>query len=83
MYHIDERTLEEGKYIVATGATVRKAAEKFGVSKSTVHKDMTERLQYLDGILFSDVKRILEQNLAERHLRGGLATKNKFAKKKE
>lgn len=80
MDYIEERTLLEGKYIAATGATVRKAAEKFGVSKSTVHKDVTERLKFVDGVLFSDVKSILEQNLAERHIRGGEATKRKYGK---
>lgn len=80
MDYIEERTLLEGKYIAATGATVRKAAEKFGVSKSTVHKDVTERLKFVDGVLFSDVKAILEQNLAERHIRGGEATKRKYGK---
>lgn len=80
MDYIEERTLLEGKYIAATGATVRKTAEKFGVSKSTVHKDVTERLKFVDGVLFSDVKAILEQNLAERHIRGGEATKRKYGK---
>lgn len=80
MDYIEERTLLEGKYIAATGATVRKTAEKFGVSKSTVHKDVTERLKFIDGVLFSDVKAILEQNLAERHIRGGEATKRKYGK---
>lgn len=80
MDYIEERTLLEGKYIAATGATVRKAAEKFGVSKSTVHKDVTERLKFVDGVLFFDVKAILEQNLAERHIRGGEATKRKYGK---
>ena len=80
MDYIEERTLLEGKYIAATGAPVRKTAEKFGVSKSTVHKDVTERLKFVDGVLFSDVKAILEQNLAERHIRGGEATKRKYGK---
>ena len=80
MDYIEERTLLEGKYIAATGATVRKTAEKFGVSKSTVHKDVTARLKFVDGVLFSDVKAILEQNLAERHIRGGEATKRKYGK---
>ena len=80
MDYIEERTLLEGKYIAVTGATVRKTAEKFGVSKSTVHKDVAERLKFVDGVLFSDVKAILEQNLAERHIRGGEATKRKYGK---
>ncbi len=78
MDNIEERTLLEGRYIASTGATVRSTAEKFGVSKSTVHKDVTERLQFVDGLLFQDVKKVLEVNLAERHIRGGEATRKKY-----
>lgn len=81
MDNIEERTLLEGRYIALTGATVRATAEKFGVSKSTVHKDVTERLSSLDGILFQDVKAVLEKNLAERHIRGGEATRKKYREK--
>lgn len=81
MDNIEERTLLEGRYIALTGATVRATAEKFGMSKSTVHKDVTERLSSLDGILFQDVKAVLEKNLAERHIRGGEATRKKYREK--
>lgn len=78
MNYIDLRTIEEGKYIKKTGATVRKTAEKFGVSKSTVHKDITEHLKKLDSMLYYDVESVLKRNLEERHIRGGLATKKKY-----
>ncbi len=65
-------------YIVENRATVRAAAKRFGVSKSTVHKDMTERLEYINRPLFLQVKEILEINKAERHIRGGLATRQKY-----
>lgn len=81
MDNIEERTLLEGRYIALTGATVRATAEKFGMSKSTVHKDVTERLSALDGMLFQDVKAVLEKNLAERHIRGGEATRKKYREK--
>lgn len=81
MDNIEERTLLEGRYIALTGATVRATAEKFGMSKSTVHKDVTERLSSLDGMLFQDVKAVLEKNLAERHIRGGEATRKKYREK--
>lgn len=76
-----ERCVMLGEYIVENKATVRSAAKKFGISKSTVHKDVTERLQKTDAILYSEVKKILDVNKSERHLRGGLATKNKYLKK--
>ncbi len=75
---ISERVIDEAYYIAETGATVRKTAEIFGVGKSTVHKDVTEKLYNLDKKLFVVVKKILEKNLSERHIRGGLATKEKF-----
>ena len=74
------RTLAE--HIAATGDTVRGAGEKFGVSKSTVHKDVTERLRDVDAQLYERVKEILDKNLSERHLRGGNATKEKYEKAK-
>ena len=74
------RTLAE--HIAATGDTVRGAGEKFGVSKSTVHKDVTERLRDIDAALYAKVKEILDINLSERHLRGGNATKEKYEKAK-
>ena len=77
---IIERVLKEAEYIAKTGATVRAAAKVFHFSKSTVHKDVTERLFEIDKQLYEKVKRVLELNLAERHLRGGEATRLKFAK---
>ena len=76
--YIEERTLELAEYIIEHRATVRAAAKKFNVSKSTVHKDITERLLYIDGTLQKKVQKILEENKAERHIRGGMATKEKY-----
>lgn len=75
---IGERATAIAEFVVATGATVRTAAKRFGVSKSTVHKDLTERLKQVDFALFSEVSDILAKNRAERHLRGGEATKMKY-----
>ena len=76
--YIEERVLELAHYIISTNATVRTAAPKFRVSKSTVHKDITERLLELNPSLAAEVKTVLENNKAERHLRGGMATKEKY-----
>lgn len=76
--YIEERVLELAHYIINTNATVRTAAKKFRVSKSTVHKDITERLLELNPSLAAEVKTVLENNKAERHLRGGMATKEKY-----
>lgn len=76
--HIGERAKKCGEYIAATGCTVRTCAAHFGVSKSTVHKDVTERLPYLDPTLFKKVQKVLGKNLSERHIRGGSATKRKY-----
>ena len=76
--YIEERTLEIAKYILNEGATVRQAAGIFGVSKSTVHKDVTERLPMIDPLIAAMVKDVLETNKAERHIRGGEATKQKY-----
>lgn len=67
-----------GKYIVKNKATVRAAAGHFSISKSTVHKDVSERLKQLDPYLYSDVKKVLDNNKAQRHIRGGQATKQKY-----
>jgi putative DeoR family transcriptional regulator (stage III sporulation protein D) len=72
-----------GRYIAETGATVRQASGKFGVSKSTVHKDITEKLPNTNKSLYRDVKAVIEKNKSERHLRGGLATREKFEQLKE
>ncbi len=77
---IVKRTLTEAEYILSTKATVRDAAKEFDVSKSTVHKDVSERLKYIDVTLYARVKKVLDFNLAERHLRGGNATKEKYLK---
>ena len=75
---VEERAVELGEYIIESKATVRKAAKKFGVSKSTVHKDVAERLKYVDPQLYKEVKLVLEVNNAQRHIRGGLATRQKY-----
>lgn len=76
--NIEERARELAEYIIAEKGTVRAAAAKFGVSKSTVHKDLSERLRFWDLALYEQVKTILETNKAERHLRGGEATRRKY-----
>jgi len=76
--YIEQRVLEVSNYILETGATVRQVARIFGVSKSTVHKDVTERLPYLNRNIARDIKTILAKNKAERHLRGGEATRKKY-----
>lgn len=72
------RITKEAEYIVSTGATVRTAAAIFGVSKSTVHKDVSERLSGIDRELYKSVKNVLHVNLSQRHIRGGMATKTKY-----
>ena len=76
--YIRDRVLELGNYILASNATVRQTAEIFGVSKSTVHKDVTERLPRVNQQLAFRVRTILELNKAERHIRGGEATRRKY-----
>ena len=75
---IERRAVELAEYIVENKTTVRAAAKHFGVSKSTVHKDLTERLEVINRPLFLRVKEILEVNKAERHIRGGIATRRKY-----
>lgn len=75
---IEDRTLELANYIIENKCTVRKAASQFGISKSTVHKDVSERLKYNNMNLFNQVKEVLQINKQERHIRGGLATKKKY-----
>ena len=82
-YYIEERVLELAGYIIETGSTVRAAAKKFKISKSTVHKDITERLKEINPALASEVKAVLDNNKAERHIRGGLATKHKYEEQKK
>ncbi len=79
---VEERAAMLGRYIVETGSTVRAAAKVFGLSKSTVHTDVSERLKKLNPQLYLEVREVLEINKAERHLRGGMATKEKYLQKK-
>ena len=79
--YIEERVIQCVEYIVATGATVRACSAHFSISKSTVHKDVTERLLYVDEDLYEQVRRVLNFNLSERHIRGGIATQRKFTQK--
>ena len=80
---IDERACELAVYIIETGATVRRAAEHFGISKSTVHKDLAQMLPHCNKSLYRQVRKILDLNKAQRHIRGGLATKNKYLMRKK
>jgi len=75
---IEERSRELAVYLLEHQCTVRAAAKRFGVSKSTVHKDMSERLKHIDRRLWVQVRALLERNKAERHIRGGLATRKKY-----
>ena len=75
---LEERACDLAVYIIENKATVRAAAKRFGVSKSTVHKDLTERLPHVNPGLFRQVRVLLDQNKAERHIRGGLATRRKY-----
>lgn len=76
--YIEERAVKLAQYIIDSKDTVRGAAKKFGVSKSTVHKDVSERLLKINPILAHEVRNILDENKAERHIRGGMATKLKY-----
>ena len=76
--YIEERAVELAHYIIDTKDTVRGAAKKFGVSKSTVHKDVTERLMKINPYLAGEAKKVLDDNKAERHIRGGEATRKKY-----
>jgi len=75
---IEQRVRDLAVYIIENNATVRSAAKKFGVSKSTVHKDLSERLERVSRPLYLQAKEVLETNKAERHIRGGLATRRKY-----
>lgn len=76
--NIEQRACELAVYIIENRTTVRAAAKKFGISKSTVHKDLSERLAHLNRPLYLQVKEVMEQNKAERHIRGGMATRRKY-----
>ena len=79
--YIQERVIKCAEYIVETGCTVRACSAHFSISKSTVHKDVSERLKYVDLALYDRVRQILDVNLSERHIRGGIATREKYVKK--
>lgn len=76
--NIEERSCDLAAFILENKATVRAAAAKFGISKSTVHKDLTERLRRVDPGLYAQVRQLLDWNKAQRHIRGGLATRRKY-----
>ena len=78
-YSIEERAINLAHYIIDSKDTVRETAKKFGISKSTVHKDVSERLQKINPALAHEVRLILDENKAERHIRGGMATKLKYS----
>lgn len=82
MRETDGRAVILGEYILDTGATVRATAKVFKISKSTVHKDVTQKLRYDNPQLYKEVKAVLEKNKSERHIRGGMATKRKYKDKK-
>ncbi len=75
---VEERAIELGEYILENKATVRAAAKKFHISKSTVHKDVSDRLQTVNPRLYNEVRQILDINKAQRHIRGGIATRQKY-----
>ncbi len=77
----ERRAVEVGEYIIENNATVRAAAKRFSISKSTVHKDVAERLSAIDPSLFRQVREVLDRNKSERHIRGGEATRRKYLKK--
>ncbi len=77
--YIEERAMEIARYIIDNNTTVRQAAKHFGISKSTVHKDVTERLVQVNPALAQEARKILDVNKSERHIRGGLATREKYA----
>lgn len=78
---IERRACDLAVYIIETGATVRAAAKHFGISKSTVHKDLSQRLPQYNKRLYTQVRKVLDINKAQRHIRGGLATRNKYLKR--
>ena len=75
---IEERACELAVYMIETGATVRSAARHFGISKSTVHKDLSQRLKQYNYALYVQVRQVLDENKRERHIRGGMATRRKY-----
>lgn len=76
--YIEERAIDIANYIIENNATVRQTAKQFGISKSTVHKDVTERLMQINPALAGEARKVLDVNKSERHIRGGMATKEKY-----
>lgn len=76
--YIEERAIQIANYIIENNATVRQTAKEFGISKSTVHKDVTDRLSQLNPALAAEARKVLDVNKSERHIRGGLATREKY-----
>lgn len=76
--YIEERAMNIANYIIENNATVRRTAKQFGISKSTVHKDVTERLMQINPSLAKEARKVLDVNKSERHIRGGLATREKY-----
>ena len=81
--YIEERAMNIANYIIENNATVRQTAKAFGISKSTVHKDVTERLMQVNPTLAKDARKVLDINKSERHIRGGLATREKYLHQQE
>ena len=81
--YIEERAVEVANFIINSNATVRETAKKFGISKSTVHKDITDRVESINPQLAKDVRKVLELNKSERHIRGGMATREKYLHNKK
>ncbi len=79
--YIEERAVKCAEYIVETGCTVRACSAHFSISKSTVHKDVSERLKFIDAELYERTRQVLDLNLSERHIRGGIATREKYGAK--
>ena len=80
--YMEERAVDAARYIIENNATVRQTAKKMGISKSTVHKDVTERLQGINPALATEARKVLDKNKSERHIRGGMATKEKYLHEK-
>ncbi len=76
--YIEERAIDIANYIIENNATVRQTAKQFGISKSTVHKDVTDRLMQINPALAKEARKVLDVNKSERHIRGGLATREKY-----
>ena len=80
---IEDRACKLAVHIIETGATIRNTAQRFGISKSTVHKDLSQRLPQCNKRLYRQVRQVLDENKAQRHIRGGLATRRKYQTQKE